>query len=716
LGCSTNSAVGGPVIRINSWQGILVRDTKFIDYGEKPDFFSKTPLQPPYSWILVGAVADPEPAHVTREVVMDNLFLDEGGYFELAIRPDVFSTKHVPYEVYLSRFNVNVNNLFSDGMFIHGARRIFIDRSRFGWSQRAGFAITLRDVGDAVLDLIETFVDATRMRASGKSLTVLNSTFTAIDSSAPDTKIITTDTPEEDPAQYVRQRYLSVLNHDPDGAGHFYWTDRILRCEDDTSCVNATRAALEDYLNSSPAAKFSLQGNVVDQSGDRIAGVTMSLAGTQSIAMQTNAIGEFGFGVLPTAGEYLLTPSKDGYSFASQTFLTPSGDVFTNFVGTAISHTIAGHVGTSTGKPIAGAVVTVSGDASATTHSDANGNYSFSALPSAGNYTIAVSRQNYTFDPSSRTFSNLRSDQICDFIGVAVKYTISGTVRRPEGTVLPGAWVSVSDGSITHGKVTDPAGNYSFAVDAEADYEVSVAFGTFVFVPASHVFANLSANVRGDFSSVQGVSVKVRVATASGDVVSGVVLSVSGSEMKEVETNNIGEASFAILPEGSYEITPSKANYTFSPGSIVVTNANTAQVVNFTATSVPTTPILVSAEDVTRALALDAVLRTPEPFRLSYEYPWSPDVRTRVVLYVTNVDLSDPDTHSELFVELEDAFGRIYPLTVEHAGLLEELENTNRIIVRLHDELTDLGDVLVRVRYRGLSSEPLRIGIGHVGP
>ena len=85
------------------------------------------------TWLIL------EPAQSRREVIMDNLFLDEGGYFELAIRPDIFSIKHVPYDVYLSRLNVNVNNLFSDGVYIFGATRIFIDRSRFGWSVRAGF-------------------------------------------------------------------------------------------------------------------------------------------------------------------------------------------------------------------------------------------------------------------------------------------------------------------------------------------------------------------------------------------------------------------------------------------------------------------------------------------------------------------------------------------------------------------------------------------------
>ena len=106
----------------------------------------------------------------------------------------------------------------------------------------------------------------------------------------------------------------------------------------------------------------------------------------------------------------------------------------------------------------------------------------------------------------------------------------------------------------------------------------------------------------------------------------------------------------------------------------------------------------------------------PEPFRLTYEYPWSDDIRTRLVLFVTNIDLGTAGNPPDVMVVLEDSSGKLYPLTVEHAARVAGIESLNRIIVRLNDDLTEVGDVLVRVTYKGLKSEPLRLGIGHLGP
>lgn len=716
LGCATNSGTGSPIVKITSWLGVLVRDVKFVDYGERGNFFSKTPLQSPYSWILVGDVADLTPAESRREVIMENVFLDEGGFFELAIRPDIFSLKHVPFDVYLSRLNMNVNNLFSDGVYIFGARRIFIDRSRFGWSVRAGFAITLNSVGDAILDLIETFVDATRIRASANRLTVINSTYTSLDSTGPYTKVINTDTAEEDPAQYVRQRYLSVLGHDPDAAGHYFWTDKILRCEDDESCVSAAHAALDAFLNSSPAAKISVRGKVLDPNGAPLSGVTMTLTGSQSIAMVTSGNGEFNFGKLATAGEYQITPSKTGYTFESKTLVTPSADVVMNPVGTPVRPKISGRVTSSSG-PIADAVLTLSGASAATTKSDAQGNYSFPGLTYGGNYTITASRQNYVFAQPNQFFFNLTSNQSGgDFLGVIMSYNVSGILTKPDGARLAGATVTISDGSSSQDVVTNHEGFYLFTVKAEADYLVTATSADFVFVPARHTFNKLSGNARGDFSSVDGVSLKVVVTTDGGDSLSGVVLSITGSEMKTGETNSNGDLVLAVLPEGDYVVKPSKPNFTFSPESIVVNDVKADQTLKFTAAALPTTPTLISADDSTRALALDAILLTPEPFRLNYEYPWSPDTRTRLVLFVTSIDLGTAGNSPDVKVELEDSSGRVYPLTVEYAARVTGFDSINRIIVRLHDDLTDVGDVQLRVTYKGLTSQPLSLGIGRIGP
>src|ERR1044072_244960 len=58
---------------------------------------------------------------------------------------------------------------------------------------------------------------------------------------------------------------------------------------------------------------------------------------------------------------------------------------------------------------VSGVTMTLSGTRSATTLTDANGNYSFTDLhlPPDGNYTVTPSKQGYVFNPTSKTISYL---------------------------------------------------------------------------------------------------------------------------------------------------------------------------------------------------------------------------------------------------------------------------------------------------------------------
>ncbi|MBD0327323.1 MAG: heme-binding protein, partial [Pyrinomonadaceae bacterium] len=126
-------------------------------------------------------------------------------------------------------------------------------------------------------------------------------------------------------------------------------------------------------------------------------------------------------------------------------------------------------------------------------------------------------------------------------------------------------------------------------------------------------------------------------------------------------------------------------------------------------------PTLVSDANSTRALALDALAQTREPFSLSSPLPFSLDRRTRVMLFAMNLTLQAGETSSAVTAEAEDAEHRVYPLTVEHVGPVPEQSWTTAIVVRLHDDMDDVGDVLVRITYHGMSSNRVRLGIGHTG-
>ncbi|HYK20403.1 MAG TPA: heme-binding protein, partial [Pyrinomonadaceae bacterium] len=57
----------------------------------------------------------------------------------------------------------------------------------------------------------------------------------------------------------------------------------------------------------------------------------------------------------------------------------------------------------------------------------------------------------------------------------------------------------------------------------------------------------------------------------------------------------------------------------------------------------------------------------------------------------------------------------IYALTAEYAGSVPDQPWATSVIVRLPGNLPETGDVLVRIKYRGIESNRVRVGIGHVG-
>jgi hypothetical protein len=98
---------------------------------------------------------------------------------------------------------MNVSSLNAAGIHLNRARRVLIERAKFGYSQLADSAVSLVNVGEATLDRLECLAAANRIRADGSTgkLTVINSIYTHLASQAQTTKVITTDTEDEDPVQ-----------------------------------------------------------------------------------------------------------------------------------------------------------------------------------------------------------------------------------------------------------------------------------------------------------------------------------------------------------------------------------------------------------------------------------------------------------------------------------------------------------------------------------
>jgi hypothetical protein len=131
--------------------------------------------------------------------------------------------------------------------------------------------------------------------------------------------------------------------------------------------------------------------------------------------------------------------------------------------------------------------------------------------------------------------------------------------------------------------------------------------------------------------------------------------------------------------------------------------------------SATTGPVLVSTANSTRAIALDSVTMLPEPFALTTPVAFSADNRTRVMLFATNPGLAPGEGAAAMTAEAEDGTFARYPLTVEYAGTVPGYNWMYSVVVRLNDNLGDVGDVLVSVTVHGLTSNRVRLGIGHLG-
>ncbi|HVF50878.1 MAG TPA: carboxypeptidase regulatory-like domain-containing protein [Pyrinomonadaceae bacterium] len=75
-----------------------------------------------------------------------------------------------------------------------------------------------------------------------------------------------------------------------------------------------------------PLSSVNISGRVVDANGNGLAGVTVTLGGSQAATTQTDANGRYLFGYLSTTGTHVVTPLRDGVTFgpASRTFTNPA--------------------------------------------------------------------------------------------------------------------------------------------------------------------------------------------------------------------------------------------------------------------------------------------------------------------------------------------------------------------------------------------------------
>src|ERR1051326_1086112 len=126
-------------------------------------------------------------------------------------------------------------------------------------------------------------------------------------------------------------------------------------------------------------------------------------------------------------------------------------------------------------------------------------------------------------------------------------------------------------------------------------------------------------------------------------------------------------------------------------------------------------PVLLSQDTSTRAIALESVTFRSEPFQPTTSPAFSSDTRTRICIFAMSLELLPGEGANAFTADVQDASGKLYPLRVEFIGQVPNFPGVTMIVVRLADDLGDVGDVLLRINLHGVSSNRVRVAIGHSG-
>ena len=714
LGCAGNSGFYTSIVQIYSWTGISITGTRFVDYGARPNFFSKTTYMSPFSWISVGGAAHLTNVSPRRDVLIQNVLLDEGAYFALSVRPDLLSVPEGgPISlIRLSNLYVNVTNLGAVGLRIQNVENLLIEDSHLGWSHNTAGAMQLSFIKNVLLNHIECVDSANTIivEATVDELSVINSIYETLDSQAPVTRTINTAQLQDGPAERVKQKYLDILGHAPDDAGYVYWSQKIARCDDAQPC--ASNDQLLTYLNTNPAATFEISGRLLDTEGHPLNAATVSLSGTHTVATLTDADGRYSFSNLATAGEYSVTPSKAFYSFsavpggaASQTFITPAGDRNADFTGALAHYSISGRVNDSNNQALSGALITLSGGPGfepQTVSTNGVGDYSLADLAAGSEYSVTVAKSFYTFERATQSITLAGNVVNLNFSGTAETYSISGQVTAGKEP-LPGAAVTLSGDA--HGYViSDASGNFFFdGLLAGGNYNVAVTHQYYTFTAQN--INNLLADWNGSFAGTVIHYLISGFVAEGGNGLGGVTMKLAGDTTETIITGSSGGFAFTVNAGGTYTLSATKAGYAFEPRKIVYSVVGQNWFPVFNATKVP---LLLTTGEADRGIAFNSISMLTEPFELfTTPLNFGPDRRTRLVLFAMNV----PDDLNLITAQAEDSLGNSYPLLVEFVGTLPNTGGMRQLNLRLDSRLATGSDIKISVQVGELTSEVVLVKI-----
>lgn len=167
-------------------------------------------------------------------------------------------------------------------------------------------------------------------------------------------------------------------------------------------------------------------------------------------------------------------------------------------------------------------------------------------------------------------------------------YIISGKVLESGGAPVSGADVVLTEGSSLTAVVTESDGSYQFArLRDGGTFTVTATKPHFTMAPTSQTFTNLKSDQVLNFTATVSASAFFTISgkvTENSVGLSGVTVTLSGSQPGIRTTDSNGNYSFELVGGGNYTITPSIVGFNFSPANSTFNTLSANQTANFAAT------------------------------------------------------------------------------------------------------------------------------------
>jgi len=241
--------------------------------------------------------------------------------------------------------------------------------------------------------------------------------------------------------------------------------------------------------------------------------------------------------------------------------------------------TISGHVVDENNSGIVTVTITCSNGLSYQTYTDANGNYTIPNVTKGTTFTITPTKADWTFTPTSLTETNVQADITSqDFVGDGIPptlYGVTGTITNSVAAPVPDVSVNlILNGSNAGNVITAVNGTYSFAnIPTGSTCTVTPSYGYWTFSPTSRTYNNITSTQTGvNFTGTSGsgvCTISGYIVDTSSNYITGSQINMTGSYTMSQIPGAGGSFTFNNVPINSNIIlTPSAANYTFTPISV----------------------------------------------------------------------------------------------------------------------------------------------------